>query len=72
MSDTGDDVPPFSHYLYISVPGSSIRAEILSDVTFKSLEGKVSKSTLDAIVDMGFANMTEIQSKAIPHLLEGR
>lgn len=54
------------------MPGSSVGLEILSDSSFKVLEGKVSTETLKAIDDMGFSKMTEIQAKAIPPLLEGR
>ncbi|KAH3747897.1 uncharacterized protein LOC127848128 [Dreissena polymorpha] len=54
------------------LPGSSLGATIMTDKSFSALEGKVSSSTLDAIKDMGFTHMTEIQSMAIPHLLEGR
>jgi len=54
------------------LPGTSIGTGILSDKSFASLEGSVSDLTLKAIVEMGFTNMTEIQSKALPHLLEGR
>jgi len=46
--------------------------EIMSDTSFKSLEGKISKPTLDAIAEMGFLHMTEIQARTIPYLLEGR
>ncbi|KAL4707301.1 hypothetical protein ACJJTC_019839 [Scirpophaga incertulas] len=54
------------------LPGSSLCLGILSDQKFSSLEGKVCESTLMGIKDMGFTTMTEIQSKAIPPLLEGR
>lgn len=54
------------------LPGSSLGAGILSDTSFSSLSDKVSENTLKGIADMGFTNMTEIQAKAIPHLLEGR
>ncbi|XP_026731876.1 probable ATP-dependent RNA helicase pitchoune [Trichoplusia ni] len=54
------------------LPGSSLCLGILSDQKFTALEGKVCESTLMGIKDMGFTTMTEIQSKAIPHLLEGR
>ena len=55
------------------MPGSSVGAStILSDSSFKGLESKVSDKTLKAIEDMGFTNMTEIQHKSVPHLLEGR
>ncbi|XP_076357745.1 putative ATP-dependent RNA helicase pitchoune [Tachypleus tridentatus] len=52
------------------LPGTSMG--ILTDTSFASLENKVSELTLKGIADMGFTNMTEIQAKAIPHLLEGR
>jgi hypothetical protein len=59
-------------YLMFSVPGSSLGAGIVTDKSFKSLEGRVCANTLDGIKDMGFTHMTEIQAMAIPHLLEGR
>ncbi|XP_049962208.1 probable ATP-dependent RNA helicase pitchoune [Schistocerca serialis cubense] len=54
------------------LPGSGIALEILSNRTFESLADKVCENTLKAIADMGFTTMTEIQSRAIPPLLEGR
>ena len=39
---------------------------------FKSLEEFVSEKTLNAITDMGFTNMMEIQHKSIVPLLKGR
>ena len=56
------------------MPGTSggLEQTITTDTSFKSLEGKVCEHTLKAIADMEFTNMTEIQAKAIPHLLEGR
>lgn len=39
---------------------------------FKQLEGKVSEGTLKAIEEMKFTQMTEIQSKTIEPLLEGK
>ncbi|XP_073993621.1 probable ATP-dependent RNA helicase pitchoune [Rhodnius prolixus] len=54
------------------MPGSSVGLEVLSSREFKSLEGKVSDGTLKAVEEMGFTTMTEIQSRAIPPLLEGR
>lgn len=54
------------------VPGSSTTLEILSNNSFESLESKVCENTLNAIKDMGFNNMTEIQARSIPPLLEGR
>ncbi|KOC58877.1 putative ATP-dependent RNA helicase pitchoune, partial [Habropoda laboriosa] len=43
-----------------------------NDTSFKVLEKTVCENTLKGIQDMGFVNMTEIQAKAIPPLLEGR
>lgn len=54
------------------MPGSSTALQILSISTFESLKGKVCENTLKGIEDMGFSNMTEIQLRAIPLLLEGR
>ncbi|XP_077486977.1 putative ATP-dependent RNA helicase pitchoune [Amblyomma americanum] len=52
------------------LPGTSFG--VLSDTKFSSLQGKVSEATLKAIETMGFKQMTEIQAKTIPHLLEGK
>uniref|UniRef100_A0A646QG17 ATP-dependent RNA helicase n=1 Tax=Hemiscolopendra marginata TaxID=943146 RepID=A0A646QG17_9MYRI len=49
------------------IPGTSF---ISLDNKFTSLN--VAEETLKAIQEMGFETMTEIQQKAIPHLLEGR
>ncbi|XP_073818151.1 probable ATP-dependent RNA helicase pitchoune isoform X2 [Musca autumnalis] len=43
-----------------------------SDRSFASLKGIVSEPTLKAIEQMGFSEMTEIQAKSLPPLLEGR
>ncbi|GAU19027.1 hypothetical protein TSUD_193650 [Trifolium subterraneum] len=43
---------------------------IMSNESFDSLE--LSKSTSKAIMDMGFQNMTQIQARAIPPLLNGK
>ncbi|XP_078037975.1 putative ATP-dependent RNA helicase pitchoune [Augochlora pura] len=56
----------------VDLPGSAIGFEVTNDTNFKVLETLVCESTLKAIHDMGFTNMTEIQAKAIPPLLEGR
>lgn len=40
--------------------------------SFESLRGQVSEETMKAVEGMGFTEMTEIQAKAIPKLLEGR
>ena len=39
---------------------------------FSTLKDKVSEMTLKAIEEMGFSTMTEIQSKTIDHLLDGK
>ena len=39
---------------------------------FTSLEGIVSEKTLNAVADMGFTDMMEIQFKSIRPLLEGK
>jgi len=39
---------------------------------FKTLQEFVSEKTLNAITDMGFTNMMEIQHKSIVPLLKGR
>lgn len=55
------------------LPGSATALEtLLSDNRFESLRGRVSDQTLDAIKEMQFEKMTEIQAKSIPPLLEGR
>lgn len=54
------------------MPGSAVSLSILSDTKFTSLEGQVCELTLNAIKDMEFTTMTEIQARAIPPLLEGR
>ncbi|KAJ8984733.1 hypothetical protein NQ317_004998 [Molorchus minor] len=54
------------------LPGSSSALEILSNRSFDSLKDSVCENTLKAIADMGFNTMTEIQSRSIPPLLEGR
>lgn len=42
------------------------------DRSFDSLKEHICENTMKAIKDMGFTNMTEIQAKSIPHLLEGK
>jgi ATP-dependent RNA helicase DDX18/HAS1 len=39
---------------------------------FKSLSDKISEHTLKSIEEMGFVSMTEIQSKTVEPLLDGR
>ncbi|XP_014228641.1 ATP-dependent RNA helicase HAS1-like [Trichogramma pretiosum] len=53
------------------VLNSSIHSDVTQDKSFSSLKDKVSNNTLKAIKDMGFTQMTEIQAKSIPPLLEG-
>ncbi|XP_031833170.1 putative ATP-dependent RNA helicase pitchoune [Nomia melanderi] len=55
-----------------NLPGSAIGLEVMNDTSFKVLEKLVCENTLKAINDLGFTNMTEIQAKSIPPLLEGR
>ncbi|XP_030850315.1 ATP-dependent RNA helicase HAS1 [Strongylocentrotus purpuratus] len=50
----------------------AVTEEILSDSSFASLADRVSEQTLKGVADMGFTQMTEIQHKAIPHMLEGK
>ncbi|TKR59256.1 hypothetical protein L596_028956 [Steinernema carpocapsae] len=45
---------------------------ILSKRRFDSLKGKVSDRTLEAVKSMGFTTMTEIQSRTVDPLLEGK
>ncbi|XP_014238033.2 probable ATP-dependent RNA helicase pitchoune [Trichogramma pretiosum] len=53
------------------VPDSAVDLNTTQDTSFSSLKDKVCENTLKAIEDMGFTQMTEIQAKAIPPLLEG-
>ncbi|XP_066600587.1 probable ATP-dependent RNA helicase pitchoune isoform X1 [Prorops nasuta] len=55
-----------------TMPGSAVALQIINDTSFSTLEISVCENTLKAIKDMGFTNMTEIQARAIPPLLEGR
>lgn len=68
-SETEDDV---QDHTITNLPGTSMGLEVMDDTRFKVLENTVCENTLKAIEDMGFTNMTEIQAKAIPPLLEGR
>ncbi|XP_064456613.1 ATP-dependent RNA helicase DDX18-like [Ornithodoros turicata] len=52
------------------LPGTSLG--IVSDTRFDSLKGKVADQILKGVSEMGFTNMTNIQAKTIPYLLEGR
>eukprot|EP00899_Mesostigma_viride_P009264 jgi/Mesvir1/18339/Mv14240-RA.1 len=49
---------------------SGVKSSILSEQKFTSLQ--LSTATQDAIRDMGFEFMTEVQARSIPTLLEGR
>ncbi|VDN05505.1 unnamed protein product [Thelazia callipaeda] len=42
----------------------------LSSTTFESLSGVISKNTLQAVAEMGFSKMTEIQARCMNYLLE--
>ena len=44
----------------------------LTVTRFDELKDKISENTLKAIKDMEFTQMTEIQAKTIPQLLEGK
>lgn len=53
--------------------GSGVSSSILTASSFASLADRgVTEQTLNAIKDMGFTHMTQIQEKSIPALLEGR
>ncbi|XP_043255868.1 probable ATP-dependent RNA helicase pitchoune isoform X2 [Colletes gigas] len=56
----------------VNLPGSEVGLHVTNDTSFKVLEDTVCENTLKAIKDMGFENMTEIQAKSIPPLLQGR
>ena len=49
-----------------------IEASENEDRKFTSLEETVSEKTLNAVADMGFTDMMEIQHKSIRPLLEGK
>lgn len=51
---------------------SKLTVAVAFDSSFNTLKDYISEQTSKAVVDMGFTHMTEIQAKAIPHLLEGR
>ncbi|XP_071033926.1 probable ATP-dependent RNA helicase pitchoune [Parasteatoda tepidariorum] len=44
----------------------------ISSVPFSSLSDQISEKTLNAIADMGFQHMTNIQTEALPALLTGK
>jgi ATP-dependent RNA helicase DDX18/HAS1 len=45
---------------------------LLTDTSFDVLKGYISESSMKAIKEMGFSEMTEIQAKCIDHLLVGK
>lgn len=49
-----------------------VASDSLMDKSFKSLEGQVSEETLNAVEQMNFVNMTDIQARSIPYMLIGR
>ena len=53
-------------------PSRMIEAPENESRKFTSLKEAVSKKTLNAIADMGFTDMMEIQHKSIRPLLEGK
>ncbi|KAI4488527.1 hypothetical protein M0802_011530 [Mischocyttarus mexicanus] len=55
-----------------NLPGSSLGLQVIKDNSFEVLSKHVCQNTLKGIKDMGFTHMTEIQSRSIPPLLEGR
>jgi ATP-dependent RNA helicase DDX18/HAS1 len=46
------------------------KSSIITDIPFSSLKDRVSDATLEAIEEMGFSRMTELQVKTIKPLLE--
>ena len=59
-------------YKWIPVLLSSSDVSVPDSTEFQSLKEFVSEKTLNAITDMGFTNMMEIQHKSIVPLLKGR
>ena len=57
---------------WITVLLSSSDVSVPDSTEFQSLKEFVSEKTLNAITDMGFTNMMEIQHKSIVPLLKGR
>lgn len=51
---------------------STFGFDATTNKSFDCLKGVISEETMKAVVNMGFTEMTEIQAKAIPKLLEGR
>uniref|UniRef100_A0AC35GEQ1 Helicase ATP-binding domain-containing protein n=1 Tax=Panagrolaimus sp. PS1159 TaxID=55785 RepID=A0AC35GEQ1_9BILA len=50
----------------------AVPKNVLTDVKFSTLKGKVDDKLLEAIKSMGYEYMTEIQAKCVEPLLEGR
>ncbi|XP_060648401.1 probable ATP-dependent RNA helicase pitchoune [Drosophila nasuta] len=63
-----DNETPFS----VESSLSALDMRDSDDRSFASLKGAVSEATLRAITEMGFSEMTEIQSKSLTPLLKGR
>jgi ATP-dependent RNA helicase DDX18/HAS1 len=55
-----------------SKPSLETTNPLVARKEFKSLADKLSEGTIKAIEEMGFTTMTEIQSKTIEHLLDGK
>ncbi|XP_015590062.1 probable ATP-dependent RNA helicase pitchoune [Cephus cinctus] len=71
-NNDSNELEDVSSDLSKSLPGSSMGLEIMNSASFSSLKDTICENTLKAIEDMGFTNMTEIQARSIPPLLEGR
>ncbi|CAB0034018.1 unnamed protein product [Trichogramma brassicae] len=59
-------------YIMISDQIGITNSSSFDDRSFSSLKDKVCERSLKGIAEMGFTQMTTIQAKAIPPLLEGR
>lgn len=59
-------------YTHAGVDNTALGYDATINKSFESLRGQVSEETMKAVDAMGFTEMTEIQAKAIPKLLEGR
>lgn len=51
---------------------ATVPDSLLSQMKFEDLSDQISNETLEAVKEMGFTQMTEIQAKSIPQLLSGR
>ncbi|XP_076258958.1 ATP-dependent RNA helicase DDX18-like isoform X2 [Rhynchophorus ferrugineus] len=54
------------------IAGNNISLQLTLDKSFESLRGAVCEKTLNAVTALGFKQLTDIQIKCIPHLLEGK